>query len=605
MRQWIPSAPSLLWITALSATAVSPMVAQDAQSTAAAVTAEDYRRAESFLAANTSKLVSGLITQARWLPDDRIIYRTNIDGGHEFIIADPASRTRSRAFDHSSIAAAFSEITGDAYEPKDLPFRTSQFSDDGSEVSLSIDGKRFRCDLVDSQCSEEESSSPPNSITSPDGQWAAFIRDHNLWVRELETGEDTQLTEDGVQDFGYGTNNAGWLRSDRPVLKWSPDSKKIATFQHDGLGVGEMYLVSTEVGHPKLEAWKYPLPGDTKIFMLHRVVIHLDGPRVVRMQMPPDAHRSTTTDHVASRSGEFLDVQWSDDSKDLAFVSSSRDHRRATLRMTDPETGSVRDVFEESTETFYESGSGQANWLVLEESNEAIWFSRQDNWGHLYLHDLLTGELKHQITKGPWNVLQLRRIDAEDRTLTFTASGLEEGNPYYHHLYRINMDGTGLERLTPEPGHHVVSLSPSGKYFLDDYSTPTTPPVTVLRTKKGEVQLELEKTDISRLEASGWQPPTQFQVKARDGETDLYGLMYKPTQFDPSRKYPVLNYLYPGPQSGSVGSRAFRPSRSDKQSLAELGFIVVEVDAMGTPGRSKSFHDVYYGNMGTTGSPIK
>lgn len=589
-----------------SLVAWNPATALPAQNEgpSAAVTAADYRRAEGFLAASTTKLVSGVVSQPRWLSDGRLLYRNSIVEGHEFVVADPVSQTRARAFDHARVAAALSEVTGDPQEPFALPFRSSEFSEEANEVLFDVDDERYRCGLVDYQCTKvDRRNSPLDSITSPNGKHAAFIRDHNLWVRDLESGEDSQLTQDGVQDFGYGTNNAGWIKSERPVLKWSRDSRKIATFQHDGLGVGEMYLVSTEVGHPKLHAWKYPLPGDTKIFMLHRVVIHLDGPRVVRLQMPPDAHRSTTTDHVASRAGEFLDVQWTEDSKDLAFVSSTRDHRRATLRMADPETGSVRDVLDEVTETFYESGSGKANWLVLEESNEAIWFSRRDNWGHLYLHDLHTGRLKHQITKGAWNVLQLRRIDSENRMLTFTGSGLEEGNPYYHHLYRIGMDGTGLERLTSEPAHHTVSLSPSGEYFLDNYSTPTEPPVALVRTANGEEHLELEKADISRLVAAGWRPPTAFQVKARDGETDLYGLMYRPTQFDPNRKYPVLNYLYPGPQSGSVGSRSFRTSRSDKQSLAELGFIVVEVDAMGTPGRSKSFHDVYYGNMGDNGLP--
>ena len=597
----------ILSLLPLSLLTLNSAIAQQAQAdgqSQAAVTAEDYRRAESFLSANTTPLVSGVVSQPRWLPDGRLLYRNSLVEGNEFVIADPVNRTRQRAFDHARMARALSEVIGEPQEPFDLPFGSFEFSADGRAILFAVSGQRYRCDLEDYQCTEvERGNTPPDSITSPDGKRAAFIRDHNLWVRDLHTGEDTQLTEDGVEDFGYATNNAGWTKSNRPVLTWSPDSGKIATFQHDGLGVGEMYLVSTEVGHPKLEAWKYPLPGDTKIFMLHRVVIHVDEPRVVRLQMPPDAHRSTTTDHVAGRGGEFLDVQWSDDSNHLAFVSSSRDHKAANLRMADPESGSVREVLGEVAETFYESGRGKANWVALPESNEAIWFSQRDDWGHLYLHDLQTGRLQHQITSGPWTVLQLLRIDREARMLYFIAGGREEGDPYYHYLYRIRMDGSGLELLTPEPGHHTVTLPPSGEYFLDNYSTPTTPPIALLRTADGKEHLPLEKADTSRLLATGWRPPTQFQVVARDGETDLYGLMYRPTRFNPNRKYPVLNYLYPGPQSGSVGSRSFRPARSDKQSLAELGFIVVEVDAMGTPGRSKSFHDIYYANMGDNGLP--
>ena len=201
------------------------------------------------------------------------------------------------------------------------------------------------------------------------------------------------------------------------------------------------------------------------------------------------------------------------------------------------------------------------------------------------------------------DMLQLRRIDEESRTLYFTGAGREPGDPYFQYLYSVRMDGADLRLLTPDSANHTVTLSPSGRYFVDSYSTPVDPPVTVLRDGDGRRLLTLEEADISRLVADGWQPPIPIEVKARDGETDLYGLMYRPTSFDPSNSYPIINYIYPGPQTGSVGSRSFNPSRGDKQSLAELGFIVVEVDAMGTPMRSKSFHAAYYGNMGDNGIP--
>ena len=570
------------------------------------VSAADYTRAAKFLSASTTPLVSGVMSGQTWLPDGRLLYESSIPEGSEFVVADPVERTRTRAFDHSRLARGLSALLGRPVEPFDLPFTRLEFSPDGRSISFEIRGRRYACDLQDYRCTEQPDtaqSRSSNAVVSPDGERAAFIRDFNLWVREIATGEETQLTTDGVEDFGYATNNAGWTKSDGPVLLWSPDSSKIATFQHDGRGVGEMYLVTTEVGHPELRAWKYPLPGDEFIFRLERVVIHLEGARVVRLKMQPDAHRSTISDHVAGRGGQFLDVEWSLDNQQLAFVSSSRDHKTAQLRVADPETGEVRDVVRETVATFFESGDGLVNWHVLRESNEVIWFSERDNWGHLYLYDLTSGEFKHQITKGDWNVLQLLRIDRESRILYFTGAGKEDGDPYFEYLYRINMDGTGLELLTPVVANHSVSLAPSGEYFVDSYSTPIEPPVSMLRGADGQTRLDLEKADISRLVATGWKPPEPIRVKARDGQTDIYGLLYKPTNFDPSRAYPVLNYLYPGPQSGSVGSRSFRPSRGDKQSLAELGFVVVEVDAMGTPGRSKSFHAAYYGNMGDNGIP--
>lgn len=570
-----------------------------------AVTAEDYVRAESFLSGQTDPLVSGVITSPAWLSNDQLAYQNRTPEGREFVIADPAGGTRVDAFDHARMAAALSVAANTNYNAFDLPAQAG-FSSDGASITFGDQEHQYTCTIETYTCAEvprDDVQKSRNAIVSPDGRRAAFIHEHNLWVRDLTSGEETQLTTDGVEHYGYATNNAGWVRRDQPVLLWSPDSKKIATFQHDGRNVGEMYLVSTEVGHSRLQAWKYPLAGDEHIFMMRRVVIHVDDARVVELLMPPDPHRSTISDHVAGRDGQWLDVEWSDDASLLAFVSSSRDHKEAKLRLADPETGEVRDVLGETVDTFFESGHGKVNWHVLPETNEVIWFSEQSDWGHLYLYDLKTSELKHQITTGNWNVWQLLRIDKANRTLYFTGSGREFGDPYFHYFYRIGMDGSGLELLTPEPAHHTITLSVTGAYFVDNYSTPTVPAITILRNTDGKHVLALEEMDISRLEARNWQPPIPFTVKARDGVTDLYGLMYQPTNLDSSQSYPIVNYLYPGPQSGSVGSRAFRPARSDKQALAELGFVIVEVDAMGTPGRSKSFHEAYYGNMGDNGLP--
>ena len=233
-----------------------------------------------------------------------------------------------------------------------------------------------------------------------------------------------------------------------------------------------------------------------------------------------------------------------------------------------------------------------------------IWFSERDNWGQLYLYDLETGKLKNQITSGDGNVTQLLRVDESRRVLYFLGVGREKGrDPYFTHLYRIGFDGRNQQLLTPEHATHEISLAPSGKFFVDAYSTPEVPPVAVVRDIEGREALALETADASRLYAAGWKAPVPFTVKARDGNTDLYGLMYKPTSLDPTRKYPIINHIYPGPQTGSVGGRAFSPARGDAQALAELGFIVVELDGMGTPWRSKKFHEAYYGDMGDNTLP--
>jgi dipeptidyl aminopeptidase/acylaminoacyl peptidase len=589
-----------LLAAAIAAAAALPGSAQAPR----ALTAADYARAEKMLAQATAPLVLGASVRPTWLPDGRFWYLNNGAEGSEFVLVDPARRTRAPAFDHARIAAALSAAAGETYRANSLPFTSFEFVAAGG-IAFDVGDRRFTCDAAATRCTAGTRTPEPdrNVVVSPDGRLGAFIRAHNLWVRELATGRETQLTRDGTEDFGYATNNAGWTKSDRPVLAWSPDSKKIATFQHDGRNVGEMYLVNTTVGHPTLEAWKYPLPGDEHIFTMQRVVIDVEPARVVRLQMPPDAHRSTVCDHIVC-GGQFADLEWYPDGSQLAFVSSTRDHKQAKLRVADAQTGAVRDVLEETVATQFESGARTWNWRVLPASGEVIWYSERDDWGHLYLYDLATGRLKHQITTGPGPVLDLVRLDEKSRTLWFIAGGREPGrDPYFRHLYRIGMDGKNLRLLTPEDAHHEVTLSTAGRFFVDSYSKPDAPPITVIRDLTGRQVQELEKSDISRLVASGWTPPIPFTVKARDGSTDLHGLLYRPTAFDSTRRYPIINYIYPGPQTGSVGGRAFSAARGDKRALAELGFIVVEVDAMGTPGRSKSFHDAYYGDMGDNGLP--
>ncbi|MBN2246458.1 MAG: DPP IV N-terminal domain-containing protein, partial [Candidatus Aminicenantes bacterium] len=358
------------------------------------LTEKDYAHAEKFLRQHTEKLVFHANVRPTWIDDNTFWYRIDIPEGHEFILVDAINRKKTRVFDHEKLAAALSKAAEKKHEPFNLPFQRIEFSKDLNLITFTIDSFQYTYDIQKNICQKDnqEQSINRNWMVSPDGKQASFIRDYNLWVRDLTTGKETQLTFDGVKDFGYATNNAGWSKSDRPVLLWSPDSKKIATFQHDGREVGEMYMVTTNVGHPKLEAWKYPLPEDELIFQIHRVVIHLDGSRIVRLQMPPDQHRSTITDHISLRTGELADAEWSLDSNQLAFVSVSRDHKHVILRTADPNTGEVRDVLEEKVDTFFESGFNQINWHVLFDSNEVIWFSQRDDWGHLYLYDLKTGK---------------------------------------------------------------------------------------------------------------------------------------------------------------------------------------------------------------------
>ncbi|MEO6893416.1 MAG: DPP IV N-terminal domain-containing protein [Ginsengibacter sp.] len=511
------------------------------------LTAADYSKAEKLLSYHTSKYIDHEIVRPHWLSDDQFWFSDLKPGGMDYILVNAISGKKSFVL------------------RKDLP-----------KENLILPDR--------------------NEVISPDGKKAAFIKDYNLCVKDLSTGKETQLTTDGGKDFGYATDNAGWTHSDKAILRWSPDSKKIATFQQDQRKVGNMYLVSTNVGHPKLEEWKYPMPGDSDVIMIQRVIINVDTPKIIRLKLPPDFHRGTLSDDISS-SGTFDDVDWSPDGNELAFVSTSRDHKIEKFRIANTVTGDVRDIFTETVPTQYESGQGAINWRYLPETHEIIWYSERDNWGHLYLYDSETGKLKNEITTGDFVVTELLKVDPKKRQLYFLADGREEVNPYFTQFCKVDFSGKNLTTLTPEIGNHSIDISPNGNYFIDSYSQPNVPPVIVLKNINGKLISTLAKTDISRLIATGWQPPKPFSVKAADGITDIYGLLFIPAKLEPNKKYPIIDYIYPGPQGGSVGNWSFRASRGDNNALTALGFVMVQIEGTSNPLRSKSFHDMSYGNM--------
>ncbi|MFT6204825.1 MAG: dipeptidyl-peptidase-4 [Spirosomataceae bacterium] len=520
----------------------------------------DYQKAVNMLDDNLDKYIDNDI-HPRWTSDGRVLYASKVNGAETYKLFNPDTK--------KFVTAATS---AELYSKGSIP-------------------------------TEESKPYNRNEITSPDGKHVAFIKDWNLWTREISTGKEKALTTDGIKDFGYATDNAGWKHSDRPILSWSPDSKKISTFQQDQRHVKNMYLVKTTVGAPELQSWKYPLPGDEDIIRIHRVIIDVNAtPKITRLKMAPDARRGTLCDDISCEGG-FDDNVWSTDSKKLVFVSTSRDHKEANVRMANTETGEVNDIFEEKVDTQFESGQGAINWNYFSETNEIIWYSERSDWGHLYMYDATTGKLTNKITTGDYVVLKVIHTDTKNRTLYFMGAGKEGNNPYFEYLYRVDFNGKNLQLLTPATGNHSPRLSPDKKYFIDSYSQPDVPPVHEVRDMNGKLITELEKTNVSRLKATGWQPTTSFTVKSADNRWDLYGLMYTPTNLDKTKKYPVVIYIYPGPQGGSVGSWNFYAGRRDNQALAELGFVVIVLEGSCNPGRSKSFHDACYGDMAANTLP--
>jgi dipeptidyl aminopeptidase/acylaminoacyl peptidase len=582
-------------------------------------TTQDYAAAERFMSYNVNPLAYQGVVRAQWMDDGRFWYRDANSNGVSFVLVDPAKGTHIAAFDQAKLATALKAASDGAIKDDAMHLAASDlaFSDEDSVLTLTYSGVPYRCELhkdpevckrqMPAEAAtrlQDRAQRPAPPTLSPSKKLGAFIRDWNLWVRDMATGKETQLTTDGVKDYGYATDNAGWQHSDRAILLWSPDSTKIATFQQDQRKTGEMYLVPVTNGHPKLQAWKYPLVGDENVTMIERVVIDVATKKLVRLKMPPDQHRSTLCDDVACRGTNWVDVEWSPEGLHLASVSTSRDHKQEWLRVADTATGEVREVMSETAPKFFESGNDKVNWHYLPKSNEILWFSERDDWGNMYLYDLTTGQLKNQITHGPGNVTQVLYVDEKTRTIYFVGVGKEaDRDPYFQHFYSVHFDGTGQTLLTPENADHNIKVSQDGHYFVDSYSTPTQPQTAVVRSSDGKLVMEVAKQDISKLLAYGWVPPMPIEVKARDEKTDLYGLMFKPSNFDSSKKYPIVNNVYPGPQIGSCGSREFMAAHRDMQSLAELGFIVVCIDGMGTPFRTKTFHEAYFGNLGDNTIP--
>jgi dipeptidyl-peptidase-4 len=597
-------------ITALASFALLPQPAH------AQLTAADYARAERFLSWNASRLVSGTDVAPRWLTGDRFWYRNRSRDGFEFLLVDMGGRVQRPAFDHARLAAALSVAADTSYEPHKLPFREFEFTDDGRSIRFEVrDSVSWTCDINGYTCAGPDTipGDPVTEVESPDGRWVAFERDENLWVRDLTTHEDVQLSDDGEPDFGYAVNPEGCCyvitgRRDgakqRPILSWSPDSKKIATLKLDEREVELLHLLETETGRPTLHSYHYALPGDSAIPMFELYVFDVES----RSKVKVDADPQPMDFGVMAEDSVWITVQWGDASEQLYFSHRTRERNAVSLMRANATSGETHTILEERNPTFVELNLALLeipNWRPVSGGRETIWFSERDGWGHLYLYDTSTGTLENQITAGPWLVVQLLHVDEPSRWVYFTAVGREaDRDIYFRHLYRARLDGSSVELLTPEDADHNIRLSPSGRYLVDTYSTRNKAPVTVLRSLDGRILQTLQEADVSRLQETGWRWPEHFVVKARDGVTDIHGFLHLPSDFDPQKSYPLIDYIYPGPQVGPIGWRGFRPDPSgNPHALAELGFIVIQLDAMGTPFRSKAFHDRWYGDMGDNGIP--
>jgi dipeptidyl aminopeptidase/acylaminoacyl peptidase len=513
--------------------------------------------------------------------------------------------------------------------------------------ALSIDADdvlRFRAGgwnwaYANGHCAPAETPDPglPGEVRSPSGTLAAFRRGHDLWLREVGSGFERQLTFDGAPHHAYAKSSDMNLTTVTLARRgitlpagvlWSPDSRKLFTSRLDERAVADLPLVQhvpdSGAARPVLHNLKIAHSGDPDLPMEQHLVIDIDSGDIVHAYGGPWLTGVMTCI-------EKEEAWWSADSTRIFFLDRDRLWRRLTLHELDPATGRVREVITETAATFIDvnlSVTGLPNIRVLADSGEVIWFSQRDGWAHLYLYDLQTGTLKNRITEGEWVVRDIVHVDPVARCILFLAAGIEAGvDPYYCTLCSAGLDGSGLKVLTPEPHHHMLAtpqkrvprdhirpvgevgefLSTSGRFFVHTHATLDRLPVSVLRRIDGSLVKEIETASLDPALLAAWRWPAQFQAKAADGITDLYGAIWLPTDFDPTRKYPVIDYIYPGPQRGQTPTVMLTDNLSDlfraslPQAFAELGFVVMNVDGRGTPLRSKAFHDISYGRLDDPG----
>ena len=573
-------------------------------------TLADYVRADSF-AARASGLVVGVAEEPNWIGEtDRFSYRTSVAGGKQFVMIDPVGRSRAPAFDHTRLALALRTATHDSVTAVTLPFDAFSFGSDGRAIEFVLRDSTWRCGLDDYACRNDGPVQPERRpgrtfpwsagpgqlwrieglppLRSPDSTLEAFVQNYNVAVRSVGSDAIVPLSFDGSEGNRYT----------RASMAWSPDSKKLAVYRVvPGYQREIRYVESSPADQlqPKYSSRLYAKPGDV-LDKEQPVILDVAERRSVRVN-----------DSLFPNAYSLSPLVWRKDSRRLTFEYNQRGHQVYRIIEIDGATGATRAVISEAPKTFFyytdARGGGKKFRYDVNDGKEIIWMSERDGWNHLYLYDGSTGKVKNQITRGEWVVRSVDTVDAANRQIWFTASGMNAGkDPYFVHAYRISFDGTGLVAFTEANGTHAVSFSPDRKYYVDRWSRVDLPPTAELRrTSDRSLVMELEHADDAALRATGWRYPEVFVAKGRDGVTDIWGIIVRPIHFDSTQRYPVIERVYAGPH-GSFVPKAFGP-QAEMQALAELGFIVVQIDGMGTSNRSKAFQDVAWKNLADAGFP--
>jgi dipeptidyl aminopeptidase/acylaminoacyl peptidase len=547
-------------------------------------------------------LARGGVVQVRWMADsNRFWYVDSAPDRTRAILVDPAKGTRSDLLDVARTRAALARALGHEPPYTGLPFSTLTLVDREAAVRFSLEGRDW---ILDRTSYELKAATPPSSVerdrteprlvrrgwpatspdlmevASPDRRWFLGERGGNLWLRSTMDGREQQLTTDGAPDYEWTVGDA----------KWSPDGLHIAALKADTRAMAKVPVMHWLKPVEEVEWRPFAKVGGA----ISKLELHLVD-ALSRRDVKADL--GDATDH-------YLDIiGFTPDSRELLVYRMSRDMKRLDVMAVATGTGAVRTVLTETQPTFIKNISGNPGWgellTLLDDGKRFIWTSERDGWDHLYLYNI-DGTLIRRLTSGSFPVLKVVGVDRAGGWVYFTAHA--EPRLYDTHVYRVNLDGTGFKRLTEGPGTHTATLSPSKAYFVDIHSNIDRPPTTELRSSDGRAILTLARATTDSLKAIGWRPPEEFTAKAADGKTDLYGVLIKPFDFDSTRKYPVIEYIYGGPQTSNV-PHAFGQAWVREQAMAQLGFVVFIVDGRGTIERGKAFQDVVYGNFGRNEIP--
>jgi dipeptidyl aminopeptidase/acylaminoacyl peptidase len=584
-------------------------------------------------------LIDHLPGEPQWIEGtDDFVYRETLraaasekEGGFRFLLVDAANGTSAPAFDAQRLAEAMTRVSGEPAEAMHLPFAKFDFEDEQKSIAFNLGRSHWSCHLADYACTREnrfadrdlddegyDSTPKPENgdeyaVKSPDGKWTAYVLNNNLVVRpmpaqpsdaskakvpdasqkDLQAKDKNQpvvLSMEGTADNYYAVS----------TIAWSPDSKYIVVYRiRPGYRRIVDYVESSPPNQlqPIHSTMVYPKAGDVLDF---RQPVLFDV--AARTQCEIDSS-------LFPNQFEMKPIEWWKDSRGFTFEYNQRGHQLYRVVEVDASTGKARTLIDETSSTFvnYEPlernqyDHGKYFRRNLADGKEILWASERDGWEHLYLLDGKTGKVRQQVTRGEWVLRSVDFVDEEHRIVYFSASGMvKDEDPYYVHGYKIRFDGTGLTPLTPETADHTLAYSKDGHFFTDLYSTVTTPPTLVLREgEDGAVVKQIQNADLSHLIAAGWQSPEPFHARGRDGKTEIWGVLYKPEKLDPSRKYPVVEDVYAGPQ-GSFVPKSFS---TRIEPLTALGFSVVQIDGMGTNNRSRAFHDVAWHDLKDAGFP--